>query len=48
MDRGRLNDLLVDAAEKMSDLQIYFEHRLVTIDFDQGQLEFDVGLVNTL
>ncbi|KAI8081817.1 uncharacterized protein B0P05DRAFT_62662 [Gilbertella persicaria] len=40
VDRARLNELLLDAAEKMNNVTIYFEHRLVQADLDKNMLEF--------
>ncbi|KAI9496613.1 hypothetical protein BDB00DRAFT_99754 [Zychaea mexicana] len=43
VDRARLNDLLLDAAEKMENVTIYFEHRLLMIDFDKNMLMLETG-----
>ncbi|CAO3703890.1 unnamed protein product [Rhizopus stolonifer] len=40
VDRARLNELLLTAAEKMENVTIYFEHRLVRADLDDSRLEF--------
>ncbi|CAO3681021.1 hypothetical protein G6F70_006614 [Rhizopus microsporus] len=40
VDRARLNELLLTAAERMSNVTVYFEHRLSRVDFDKNQLEF--------
>lgn len=43
MDRARLNELLLDAAEEMENVTVYFEHRLVQADVDNNTIEFIVG-----
>ncbi|KAI8373472.1 hypothetical protein EDC96DRAFT_438354 [Choanephora cucurbitarum] len=43
VDRARLNELLLDAIEKMKDVTIYFEHRLTQIDLDYNRLEFSTS-----
>lgn len=46
VDRARLNELLVDAAEKMDNVSLHFEHRLKSIDFEKNQLMFENGSVH--
>ncbi|KAI9313553.1 hypothetical protein BX666DRAFT_1977708 [Dichotomocladium elegans] len=41
VDRALLNDLLLDAAEKMPNVHLHFEHRLSMINFDKNELIFD-------
>ena len=43
MDRARLNDLLLDVAEKFENISIYFEHRLIMIDFDKNIMSLQTG-----
>lgn len=43
VDRARLNELLLDAAEKMDNVTVYFEHRLIAADLDKNTIEFAVG-----
>lgn len=43
MDRARLNELLLDAAEEMENVTVYFEHRLLQADMDNNNLEFIVA-----
>jgi kynurenine 3-monooxygenase len=41
VDRRRLNELLLSAAEKYASVSVHFEHKLISCDFDKGELEFD-------
>jgi kynurenine 3-monooxygenase len=43
VDRARLNELLLDAAEKMDNVTVYFEHRLTQADLDKNTVEFAIG-----
>ncbi|KAI9268310.1 hypothetical protein BDA99DRAFT_505466 [Phascolomyces articulosus] len=43
VDRARLNDLLLDAAEKFENVTIYFDHRLNMIDFDKNVMTIQTG-----
>lgn len=43
VDRARLNELLLDAAEEMENVTVYFEHRLVQADLDNNTVEFVDG-----
>ncbi|KAG0742831.1 hypothetical protein G6F57_006243 [Rhizopus arrhizus] len=40
VDRARLNELLLTAAELMDSVTVHFEHRLIQADLDKNQLEF--------
>lgn len=43
MDRARLNELLLDAAEKMENVTVHFEHRFSQADLDNNRIEFIVS-----
>ncbi|KAF7721432.1 hypothetical protein EC973_004698 [Apophysomyces ossiformis] len=43
VDRARLNELLLDAAEKMPNVTVWFEHQLLSVDVEMGALKFLVG-----
>ncbi|KAI7903167.1 uncharacterized protein BX663DRAFT_471908 [Cokeromyces recurvatus] len=43
VDRARLNEILLDAVEKMDAVTIYFEHRLIQIDLDSNILQFETS-----
>ncbi|GAA5812052.1 hypothetical protein MFLAVUS_005501 [Mucor flavus] len=43
VDRARLNELLLDAAEKMENVTVHFEHRLTQADIETNKLEFVVA-----
>ncbi|EPB87261.1 hypothetical protein HMPREF1544_05983 [Mucor circinelloides 1006PhL] len=40
VDRARLNELLLDEAQSLENVTIYFEHRLISADFDNHTIEF--------
>ncbi|KAI8983849.1 hypothetical protein BDB01DRAFT_843161 [Pilobolus umbonatus] len=40
VDRAKLNELLLDAAEKMEGVSVYFDHRITGVDLDNNTLEF--------
>lgn len=41
VDRARLNELLLIAAEEMPNVKINFEHRLLQADLDTNTLQFE-------
>jgi kynurenine 3-monooxygenase len=41
VDRRRLNEILLTAAEKYSNVQIHFEHKLFSCDLDNKELVFE-------
>ncbi|KAI9258476.1 hypothetical protein BY458DRAFT_535081 [Sporodiniella umbellata] len=43
VDRARLNILLLDVAEKMENITLYFGHRLTHAQLEEGQVEFMVN-----
>ncbi|KAL1923369.1 uncharacterized protein VTP21DRAFT_8349 [Calcarisporiella thermophila] len=43
VDRAKLNELLLDSAEQMENVQLHFEHTLKRCDFDAGKAEFEIG-----
>ncbi|KAI8139505.1 hypothetical protein BJV82DRAFT_521602 [Fennellomyces sp. T-0311] len=43
VDRARLNDILLDAAEKMDNVTVHFGHRLMMIDFDKNVMTLETG-----
>ncbi|KAI9476320.1 MAG: hypothetical protein EXX96DRAFT_610133 [Benjaminiella poitrasii] len=43
VDRARLNEILLDAAEKMDNVTIYFDHRLDQADLDENSLQFAIN-----
>ncbi|KAI7868871.1 kynurenine 3-monooxygenase [Spinellus fusiger] len=47
VDRALLNELLLDAAEKLPNIKICFQHTLKTSNFDNGTLEFEVESCST-
>ncbi|KAF1800510.1 hypothetical protein V8B55DRAFT_1535478 [Mucor lusitanicus] len=40
VDRARLNELLLDEAESLANVTVYFEHRLLSADLDNNTVEF--------
>ncbi|KAI8877677.1 FAD/NAD(P)-binding domain-containing protein [Backusella circina FSU 941] len=40
VDRARLNEILLDFADEMDNISIYFNHRLEQIHFDSNTLDF--------
>ncbi|KAG2172775.1 hypothetical protein INT43_000122 [Umbelopsis isabellina] len=43
VDRARLNEELLDIADKLDNITIYFEHNLLQTNMDKGELIFTVG-----
>ncbi|KAI9594568.1 hypothetical protein BDF19DRAFT_444066 [Syncephalis fuscata] len=43
VDRGKLNIMLLDAAEQLPNIKILFEHKVVHCQLDTGELAFEVG-----
>ncbi|KAI8086515.1 uncharacterized protein BX664DRAFT_282504 [Halteromyces radiatus] len=43
VDRARLNELLLDAAEEWSNVTIHFEHKLKKLDVEKGTMVYLVG-----
>ncbi|KAI8977092.1 hypothetical protein BDF20DRAFT_821426 [Mycotypha africana] len=43
VDRARLNELLLDAAEAMENVTIHFEYRLLQADFTENKLQFKLS-----
>jgi kynurenine 3-monooxygenase len=41
VSRSRLNGILLDAAESLDAIEIFFEHKLVQCRIDRGELEFE-------
>lgn len=43
VSRGELNRIMVDEAEKFPEVNFYFNHRLMDVDFNQNRFTFEAG-----